>query len=114
MENAEMAKESAACRSQGPSGSLRVLLKNRKLMMLTAAVVIAGGLVLNWGWLVAVGLAPLILSVLPCLAMCALGLCMNKLVSGRGACANTQAKDGKVGTAAEHTDNNIAGERTTP
>lgn len=37
------------------------------------------GLALNWSWLVAVGVAPLLLAVLPCAAMCALGLCMNKL-----------------------------------
>ena len=38
---------------------------------------VAGGLALNWSWLVAVGAAPLILSFGPCAAMCALGLCMN-------------------------------------
>jgi hypothetical protein len=31
---------------------------------------------LNWGWLTAVGAAPILLAVLPCAAMCALGLCM--------------------------------------
>ena len=31
---------------------------------------------MNWGWLVAVGAAPLILSLAPCIAMCGLGLCM--------------------------------------
>ena len=39
--------------------------------------VVAAGLALNWSWLVAVGAAPLILSLAPCAAMCALGLCMN-------------------------------------
>lgn len=29
----------------------------------------------GWGWLVAVGLAPIILSTLPCLIMCGLGVC---------------------------------------
>ena len=30
----------------------------------------------GWGKLVAIGVAPIILSILPCLAMCVLGLCM--------------------------------------
>lgn len=33
------------------------------------------GLAANWTWLSAVGATPLILSLLPCAAMCALGLC---------------------------------------
>ena len=40
-----------------------------------AAVVV--GLTLSWSWVVALGVAPLILAVGPCLIMCALGLCMN-------------------------------------
>ena len=30
----------------------------------------------GWGWLVAIGVAPVILSLLPCAVMCGLGLCM--------------------------------------
>jgi len=30
----------------------------------------------GWGWLLAVGAAPIILSLLPCLVMCGLGACM--------------------------------------
>jgi len=33
------------------------------------------GLALGWDWIVAAGMAPLVVSVLPCVAMCALGLC---------------------------------------
>jgi len=33
------------------------------------------GLVFGWDWLVAAGIAPIIISVLPCVAMCVLGLC---------------------------------------
>ena len=40
-----------------------------------AAVVV--GFTLSWSWVVALGLAPLILALGPCLVMCALGLCMN-------------------------------------
>ena len=54
---------------------LRNLLRDRRVLMAIAAAVIVGGAVLNWGWLVAVGAAPLILALAPCAAMCALGLC---------------------------------------
>jgi len=46
-----------------------------------AGLVIAGtGLALGWNWIAAVGVAPLLVSAAPCIAMCALGLCM----MGRG------------------------------
>jgi hypothetical protein len=48
---------------------------------LLIGVAVAGGtgvLVLGWDWLVAAGLASIILAVAPCLVMCALGLCMNR------------------------------------
>ena len=44
------------------------------LVALGAAILGIGG-ALNWNWLVAAGVAPLILSVLPCVVMCSLGLC---------------------------------------
>ena len=54
---------------------LQIRLGKRGLIIVGMAV-IAGGLALNWSWLVAIGLAPLLLTVLPCAAMCALGVCM--------------------------------------
>jgi len=48
---------------------------------LLIGVVLAGGtgaLVLGWDWLVAAGLASIIVAVAPCLVMCALGLCMQR------------------------------------
>ena len=54
---------------------VRSLLSDRRVLIgLTAAIVVAGA-ALNWGWLVAVGAAPLLLSLAPCAAMCALGVC---------------------------------------
>ena len=54
---------------------LRARLGTRGLVVLGAAA-IAAGLALNWSWLVAIGAAPLLLTALPCVAMCALGICM--------------------------------------
>jgi len=56
--------------------ALRQFLGNRTHLILIAIAVIGLGGYFNWGWLVAAGLAPVILGVLPCAAMCALGLCM--------------------------------------
>ena len=47
-------------------------------MILLTVAALGAGAVLNWSWLVAVGIAPLLLAIAPCAAMCALGLCMNK------------------------------------
>lgn len=49
----------------------------RSVAMLTAAGASAA-IALNWSWLVAVGIAPVLIAVLPCLVMCGLGLCMNR------------------------------------
>jgi len=49
----------------------------------TALAGVAGAW-LGWPALVAAGIAPLLIAVLPCLVMCALGLCIMK--GGRGAC----------------------------
>jgi hypothetical protein len=40
--------------------------------------VIAAASAWQWSWLVALGVVPLLVSVAPCLAMCALGLCMHR------------------------------------
>ena len=42
------------------------------------------GLWFGWPSLVAAGFAPLLLGVLPCIAMCALGLCMRR--GGKSSC----------------------------
>jgi hypothetical protein len=60
----------------------RYYLSGRRGLLILAVVALIGGAALNWGWLVAVGIAPVLLTVLPCLVMCGLGLCMNKLIGG--------------------------------
>ncbi len=52
------------------------VLRSRRGLIAVAVLLLALGLAFNWSWLVAVGAAPLILSVLPCAVMCGLGLCM--------------------------------------
>ena len=60
----------------------RYYLGGRRTLLVLAAILVAGGIALNWGWLVAAGLAPILIAVLPCAVMCALGLCMHKMVGG--------------------------------
>ena len=54
-------------------------LGNRKVLALLAVVLVGTGLALNWSWLVAAGIAPVLLALAPCAAMCALGLCMSRM-----------------------------------
>jgi hypothetical protein len=51
-------------------------LTGRRGLIVAAVAAGAVGLTLGWPWLVAAGVAPILLSTLPCAAMCALGLCM--------------------------------------
>ena len=69
--------------------ALRYYLGGRRGYLILATVLIAGGLAFNWSWLAAAGIAPLLLTALPCVAMCALGLCMNKVTGG--SCKSNQA-----------------------
>lgn len=64
-----------------PLASRRALLVTAILVAAALAVVAA----LNWRGLVAAGVGSILLSVLPCLVMCGLGLCMHKVVGRTGA-----------------------------
>lgn len=65
--------------------ALRYYLGSRRGVLVLAGLAITAGLALNWSWLAAAGIAPILIIVLPCLAMCALGLCMNR--SGGKSCS---------------------------
>ena len=55
----------------------RYYLGKRWTLIAVAGVAIALGLSFGgWGWLVAAGLAPILLATLPCLIMCGFGYCM--------------------------------------
>lgn len=57
----------------------RYWLGGRRGMIALAVVAATAALILNWNWLVTIGLASLLIAALPCAAMCALGLCLNKM-----------------------------------
>ena len=77
---------------------LRGKLGGRNGLIALAVLAVGGGLFLNWGWLVAAGLAPLILGVLPCLAMCALGLCASKMMGGKSSGSDSETPSKTAGT----------------
>jgi hypothetical protein len=70
------------------------------------ALAVAGGLTFGWETLVVMGIAPILLSLLPCLVMCGLGLCMMKCkdktakTTDASTAASVQAKESQVTAAA--------------
>jgi hypothetical protein len=76
-------------------GALRYWLGGRRGLISLAVVLGLAAIALNWGWLVAVGIAPLLLAFAPCAAMCALGLCASRMVGG-----SCSSKTGTTGDAA--------------
>lgn len=79
-----------------PQRAVNVLwpyISGKRGLILAAIAIIGAGITMNWGWLVAAGIAPILLAVLPCAAMCALGLCMNK--GGGKSCASGDQAAGK-------------------
>ena len=49
---------------------------NRRALVFSGLALAGAGLTLGWDWLAAIGIAPLIVALAPCLLMCALGFCM--------------------------------------
>ncbi len=62
--------------------SLGRRIRLRGMLIAVATLAIVTGVALNWTALVAAGLAPLILVLLSCAAMCAIPLCMKHGQSG--------------------------------
>lgn len=63
--------------SQDIGSYLRYQLRGRRGLIAAAVLLAVPALWFGWPWLVAAGLAPLILAVAPCAVMCGLGLCVN-------------------------------------
>lgn len=70
--------------SQDIGSYLRYQLRGRRGLIAAAIALAVPAFWLGWPWLVAAGLAPLLLAVAPCAVMCALGLCMHRAGSRSG------------------------------
>jgi hypothetical protein len=57
----------------------RYYLGNRWALLALGGGALAIGAGLNWSWLVAAGIAPILIAAAPCALMCALGLCAMKM-----------------------------------
>jgi len=73
--------------------AVRTYLTGRRGLIALAAVALIAGAAFNWSWLVAVGIAPLLITALPCVAMCALGLCMNRMAGRKCSAEDTSLAD---------------------
>jgi hypothetical protein len=69
--------DNEAKQGQKPSG-LKGWTTGPRGKWLMVAMAVAAGLTLGWEQLVVLGIAPILLSLLPCLVMCGLGLCVMK------------------------------------
>lgn len=63
-------------------------ISGRRRWWWLAGIVVLAGVALGWDWLAAIGALPVLLALLPCAAMCALGLCMNH--KDGGACDQSE------------------------
>ena len=84
--------------------AVRYYLRNRWTLVVLASIAIVIGLASGgWGWLVAAGLAPILLATLPCLIMCGFGVCMmcrgEKNATASGAAANSATSSAALGIA---------------
>jgi hypothetical protein len=90
--------ESKQIRVPTPRGSWRghvqavlsALPPGRARWLALAAILVTAGLAFNWSWLVAIGVGPVLIAAAPCVAMCALGLCMNR---GKGGAQKNEQAD---------------------
>jgi len=74
--------EIASAPARPPAASARSVqdfvrhwLTFRRGLIIGGIVIVAAGTALGWSWLTAIGVAPIILSLAPCAAMCAIGAC---------------------------------------
>jgi hypothetical protein len=85
----------------------------KRIALVTAGLaIVTAGIAANWSTLVAAGIAPLIISALPCAVMCALGLCMSGL--GRRSCASEAESQHAAETSENSRLNSLAGRTDGP
>jgi hypothetical protein len=70
----------------------------RRIAMVLGLAAVAAGIALSWGWLTAIGVAPVLVAAAPCAVMCALGLCMPRICgrSGASATSGTEGDPGRI------------------
>jgi hypothetical protein len=81
--------------------AIRPWLTGRRGLVIGGLALTVTGLALGWSWLSAIGVAPVILSLAPCAAMCALGVCAMRWGNASGSTRDTSpsSMDDKAGNA---------------
>jgi hypothetical protein len=92
-----MEKSQAVQARPSPQGCNPILTLGGRVRQGTTLTVLAvaavgSGLAFGWDSLAALGLSTIIVSALPCLLMCAAGLCMSRLGKRSGEAAGTPPK----------------------
>jgi hypothetical protein len=85
MQRSDILPISTTLSTRAVPDAIRRWLGGRRGLIVAGAVIVAAGLALGWSWLSAIGVAPIILSLAPCAAMCALGACA--MMKGGSSCA---------------------------
>src|SRR6516165_7969921 len=70
----------------------------RRIAIALGLGAVAAGIALSWGWLTAIGVAPVLVAAAPCAVMCALGLCMPRICGGSSpsATSKTEGDPGRI------------------
>lgn len=72
-------EKSAAAQSCGVPAAKAGALSSRTMLIGGALILGAATLFFSWNWLVAAGVASVIVAAVPCLVMCALGICASRM-----------------------------------
>ena len=75
-----------------PVAQIQRIALSRRGLVIGSLAILGVGAFASWDWLVAAGLAPVLIALGPCLAMCGLGMCM------RGNSCNKQSDQSIAGT----------------
>ena len=85
--------------------TVQYYLGNRRVLIVLAGIAILGGLTFNWNLLVAAGIAPVLISALPCAAVCAIGVCCVKKSAGQS--NSTESSENKPAKAASENSDRV-------
>ena len=104
MSTTELTPAGQASPDRDVQSIIRAAVGGRRGLIAAGLASIVAGLAFNWSWLVAAGIAPVLLSLLPCVAMCALGLCMYRMTGGACPAENISSGEGVDSPKASPTD----------
>lgn len=74
----EAASSEAAAPARGWLAQAGARIGRQRILVVAALAAFAMAAAANWSWLVALGIAPVLLALAPCAVMCALRLCKGR------------------------------------